>query len=155
MAGDEHEAGKHREVRIHIDRQPYESPTPTTGAALYALGGIGPHRELFREVGGNHEDEPVARDDVHIVLEQDQHFYSEKDFTIIVNAREKVVTDTGLTFDQVVALAFDTPPSGPNIMFTITYRKGPHANPKGSLLEGGDVKIKDGMIFSVTPTDKS
>lgn len=29
------------EVRIHIDRQPYESPGPITGAALYALGKIG------------------------------------------------------------------------------------------------------------------
>lgn len=29
-----------REVRIHIDRQPHESPNPTTGAALYALGKV-------------------------------------------------------------------------------------------------------------------
>lgn len=30
-------------VRIHIDREPYESPNPTTGAALYMLGGVGAH----------------------------------------------------------------------------------------------------------------
>jgi hypothetical protein len=30
-------------------------------------------------------------------------------------------------------------------MFTITYRHGPHANPQGTLIEGGGVKVKDGM----------
>jgi hypothetical protein len=54
-----------------------------------------------------------------------------------------------------VALAFEPVPTGPYIMFTITYRHGPHANPEGNLLEGGTVKVKDGMIFNVTPTNKS
>jgi hypothetical protein len=33
-------------VRIHIDQQPYESPNPTTGEALYALGSVKPGLEL-------------------------------------------------------------------------------------------------------------
>ena len=78
-----------------------------------------------------------------------------KDFEIIVNGRKKVVTKNELSFDEIVALAFNPVPSGPNIMFTITYRHGPAANPQGNLLEGGDVKLKDGMIFNVTATDKS
>ena len=115
-----------KEVRIHIDREPYQSPNPTTDAALYGLGKIPPHRELFREVHGDHEDIPVPKDDAVINLRQDEHFYSEKDFHIIVNARPKVVTQNKLSFAQVVALAFGNPtPSGPNIMFTITYRKRP------------------------------
>jgi hypothetical protein len=40
-------------------------------------------------------------------------------------------------------------------MFTVTYGHGPKENPEGTLLEDGIVKIKEGMIFSVTPTDKS
>jgi hypothetical protein len=32
-----------------------------------------------------------------------------KDFTIIVNGRQKVVTQKDLTFAEVVALAFDNP----------------------------------------------
>jgi len=40
-------------------------------------------------------------------------------------------------------------------MFTITFRKGPNANPKGTLTEGGSVKVKKGMIFDVTATDRS
>jgi hypothetical protein len=79
----------------------------------------------------------------------------EKGFTVVVNGREKTVTTKELTFDQVVALAFDNPPTGPNIVFTITYRRGEGNKPEGTLSEGGSVKVKDGMIFNVTPTDKS
>ena len=78
-----------------------------------------------------------------------------KEFDIIVNGRKKEITTKELSFDEIVALAFNPVPSGPNIMFTITYRHGPAANPQGNLLEGGTVKLKDGMIFNVTATDKS
>ncbi len=78
-----------------------------------------------------------------------------KDFTIIVNGRQKVVSARELSFDEVVALAFDNPPSGPNFYFTVTYRRGEGNKPEGSLIEGESVKIKDGMIFNVTATDKS
>jgi len=78
----------------------------------------------------------------------------DKDITIIVNGREKTVTSKELTFDEVVDLAFEDPQRGPNIVFTITYRRG-HGNKEGSLLEGQSVKVKDGMIFNVTRTDKS
>lgn len=78
-----------------------------------------------------------------------------KEFTIIVNGRKKVVTAKELSFAEVVALAFDTPPTGQNIVFTVTYRKGDDHKPEGTLVEGEKVKIKDGMIFNVTATDKS
>lgn len=78
-----------------------------------------------------------------------------KEFKIIVNGREKVVTARELSFAEVVALAFDTPPSGQNIVFTITYRRGEGNKPEGTLVEGETVKIKEGMIFNVTATDKS
>lgn len=143
-------------VRIHIDRQAYESPNPTTGAALYALGNVAKHRELFREVSGDHEDELVLRDETELrLLKDDEHFYSQKAVTIIVNGERKEVTEIRLSFDDLVKLAFENPPSGPNIMFTIVYRKGPPKNPKGSLLEDQSVRIRNGMIFDVTPTDRS
>jgi len=143
------------EVRIHIDRKPYESPTPTTGVALYELARIPSEKELFREVQGDHEDVPISRNADEIHLKMDEHFYSEKEFEIIVNSREKIITEKELSFAEIVALAFENPPSGPDILFTITYRKGPHRNPEGNLLEGGTVKIKNGMIFNVTSTNKS
>lgn len=142
-------------IRIHIDREPYESPTPTTGSALYALGHIAPHRDLFREVGGDVEDELVERAAIDVQLKPDEHFYSQKVFTIFVNAQKKEVAEPKLTVDDVVKLAFPVPPAGQNILFTIKYRKGPAVNPKGSLLEGQSVRVKDGMIFDVTSTDRS
>jgi len=78
-----------------------------------------------------------------------------KEFTIIVNGREKKVTGEQLSFDQIVALAFNPVPTGPNIIFTITYRRGHGNKPEGTLLPGETVKIKEGMIFDATATDKS
>lgn len=78
-----------------------------------------------------------------------------KEYKIIVNGREKVVTKKELSFAEVVALAFDNPPQGENIVITITYRRGEGNKPEGSLVEGETVKIKDGMIFNVAATDKS
>jgi len=71
-ASNEHE----HEVRIHIDRKPYQSPNPTTGAALYALGKVPTGYELFREVRGDQEDEPIPNGAGAIHLKEDQHFYS-------------------------------------------------------------------------------
>jgi hypothetical protein len=78
-----------------------------------------------------------------------------KEVTIIVNGRQKVVTKDEMSFDEIVALAYDNPPSGENIVFTITYRRGHSHKPEGTLVQGETVKIKDGMIFNVTATDKS
>lgn len=70
------EAKKEHEVRIHIDRKPYESPNPTTGAALYLLGKVQVGYELFKEVRGDREDEPIANDGSTIHVKEDEHFYS-------------------------------------------------------------------------------
>ncbi|MBT7486468.1 MAG: hypothetical protein HN578_08395 [Rhodospirillales bacterium] len=78
-----------------------------------------------------------------------------KDVMIIVNGRENTVSKADLTSDQLVKLAFDDPPTGEFICFTITYRKGQGNKPEGTLAEGEIVKVKDGMIFNVTATDKS
>jgi hypothetical protein len=78
-----------------------------------------------------------------------------KRFKIIVNARSKEVTDDEQSFEQIVALAFSPVPTGPNFVFTVTFRKGPRENPEGTLTRGESVEIKDGMTFDVTATDKS
>jgi len=79
----------------------------------------------------------------------------DKQFTIIVNGREKVVTSRELSFAEVIALAFENPATGPNIFYTVTFRRGEGNKPEGSLTEGETVKVKDGMIFNVSVTDKS
>ncbi len=87
--------------------------------------------------------------------DNDQIDLNNKGFAIVVNGREKTVEDEELTFDQVVALAFDDPPVGEFICFTITYRGAGGRKPEGTLVKGDSVKVKDGTIFNVTVTDKS
>lgn len=75
--------------------------------------------------------------------------------TIIVNTREKIVEGKVVTYDQIIALAFENPPTGEFIEITIAYRDGPGPNETGTLQVGGSVRIKKEMIFDVTATDKS
>lgn len=75
--------------------------------------------------------------------------------TIIVNTREKEVEGKIVTYDQIVALAFETPPTGENIEITVAYRDGLGPDKDGSLQPGGSTRIKKDMIFDVTATDKS
>lgn len=79
-----------------------------------------------------------------------------KDYTIIVNTREKTVSQKELTFTEIVALAFDNPPTGANVMFTVTYRRGQGEKPEGTMVEtDAPLKLKKGMIINVSATDKS
>ena len=158
---DEHEGHHdhpHPEVRIHIDRKRFESPNPTPGEALYRLGHIKPEHRLYREVQGNREDEFIEHNAEAVHLKEDDHFYSEEvhhaELTIIVNAREKHVTTRKLSFEAIVALAFPNPPPGQDLIYTVAYRNGVH-DQKGTLTPGHSVRIKNGMIFDVTETNRS
>jgi Multiubiquitin len=75
--------------------------------------------------------------------------------TIIVNTRPKTVHKEEITFEEIVHLAYDNPPTGPNWVFTVTYHRGQGNKPEGSLRAGESVKVKEGMVFDVTATDKS
>jgi hypothetical protein len=147
------------ELRIHIDQRPYQSPNPTTGEALYRLGHVQSGHDLFREVRGDKEDPIVENDAEPIHLREDEHFHSgpaqPRKYIIIVNGQEKTVTSRTVTFEEIVKLAFPTPPPGTNILYTVSYEDGSRDNPQGSLKEGQSVKVKNGMIFNVTATDKS
>lgn len=76
--------------------------------------------------------------------------------TIYVNGTPKQVEKKDkLAYDEVVNLAFDNPPTGDDILITITYHKGDNQKPEGSLVPGGTVKPKEGMEFDVTATNRS
>ncbi len=80
----------------------------------------------------------------------------EKTVTIIVNGREEQVPKNDpLNFNELIRIAYNNPPSGEFICWTITYRKGHGNKPEGTQIEGETVKPKEGMIFNVTYTDKS
>ncbi len=75
--------------------------------------------------------------------------------TIIINGTAKSVEKERMSFEEIVALAYETPPTGDGVQFTIQYTKGQSDKPKGTLVEGQSVKVKEGMEFDVTPTNRS
>ena len=76
-----------------------------------------------------------------------------KIYSIIVNGRPREVSDHKLTYLQVVQLAYPGEVPTETIVFTVTF-SNPHGH-DGSLTDGQDVPIKDGMIFNVRKTDRS
>lgn len=74
----------------------------------------------------------------------------ENDFNIIVNGRPKKAPGPSISFEQVVALAFNPVP--PKAFFTVTWS---HGNQGGSLTAGKSIPIQNGMKFDVTETGES
>lgn len=87
--------------------------------------------------------------------EQPSHGQHAKETTITVNGRDRTVTSKELTYEDLLPLAFNPVPTGPNVLITVTYRKGENGK-QGSLVAGSEpVKVHEKMIFNVTATDKS
>jgi len=141
-------------VRIHIDREVYDSPNPITGAALYALAGLPVEKKLYRDFHRDQEDVPIPCDGNEIDLKNGEHFYTQHVFQIIVNLEQKEVEKRVLTFWDVIALGFPNP-DGSMFDYTVTYKKALGPRHEGSLIDGGTVRIKNGTIINVTRTNKS
>jgi hypothetical protein len=76
-----------------------------------------------------------------------------KSFTIIVNGRRRTITDHKLTYIEAVHLAYPGEQPSETVSFTVTY-SNPHGK-DGSLVEGQEVKVQDGMVLNVRKTDRS
>ena len=144
--------------RIRVDKEKFPVQSPITAEEILIAAELDPC---------DYRLEQKLRKGEWIKLEPDQLIdlrepgierfksFPAQDISIIVNGREKTVSETELSFSEIVRLAFENPPTGENFCFTITYRNGYDCKPEGSLVEGQTIKIKKGMIFNVTSTDKS
>jgi hypothetical protein len=141
-------------VRIHINREPYRSPNRTTGEALYVLGSIPKHEKLYREIGEDKGDKVVPRDDAHVHLTEDEHFYSRKVFSILVNGDEHDVEEKEISYARVVDLYLGSG-GKPSNEYLVKYSHGPLENPSGTLGPGQSDRLKDGMRFRVAGTGES
>ena len=74
---------------------------------------------------------------------------------IIVNGRTRRVELDELTFNELVNLAFDDPAPGPQILFTITFRRATHRFESGELDPGQTLRVQDDTEVDVTRTDQS
>jgi len=80
----------------------------------------------------------------------------EKAVTIIVDGTPHEWDEKEISYEQVVNLAYDgNPPSGENVQITVGYHRGHGDKPESDIDPGQSVKVKDGMIFDVTATDRS
>jgi len=153
-----HPEGHPRDVRIHIDERPYQSPNPTTGDALYRLGKIKAGLKLYREVKGDHED-PAIEDGPDVIhLKVDEHFHSgePKGVTIIVEGTPHEWEKPLISYVEVVTLFDPTYPQHLDTIYSVKYSHGPNSNREGILAPGGGpVKVKEGMRFSVSRTGQS
>jgi hypothetical protein len=153
------EHGKHV-LQLTINGKQYEwHHEYISGSEIRKLGNIPPEEELFLAIKKPWEDEPIADDTkVNLARPEIEHFYSKDKhlkITLIVNGRPKSWAEKTITFEQVVKLAFGSYDPNPNKVYTVTYDKGPHENPHGTMVKGDKVCVKDKMIFNVTCTDKS
>lgn len=141
--------GKHYEWRLEY----------ILGAEIRKLGNIPAEEDIFLAIRKPWEDESITNETkVNLARPEIEHFYSKdknQRIGIIVNGRPKPWNEKSISFEQVVILAFGVYDPDPNKVYTVTYDKGPHENPHGSMVKGDTVIVKNKMIFNVTCTDKS
>lgn len=130
-----------------------------TGAELRKLGNIPADDEIFLAIKKPWKDEPIPNDkQVNLARPEVEHFYSkDKHFKVVlmVNLEAKSWTEKTITFEQVIALAYGIYDNAENKGYTITYDRGPHQNPEGTMVKGERVFVKDKMLFNVKQTGKS
>ncbi len=76
-------------------------------------------------------------------------------FEIVINGEPHIVPQRRLAFEDVVRLAFEDAIFNDDIVYTVTYKRGPEQNRQGSLVAGVAVFVNNGMIFNAKRTDKS
>lgn len=86
---------------------------------------------------------------------------AEKSVTIYVDGVKRVISQDELsvngeiTYEQVLALAPQTIPTGPFIDIEVDFTNAAGRPQDGSLHKGQSVKIQDGTVFDVQVTDRS
>jgi hypothetical protein len=60
-----------------------------------------------------------------------------------------------ISYAQVVTLEVPDYAQHPEITYTVKYTRGQGNKPEGVLAPGESVKVKDGMVFNVSPTGQS
>lgn len=77
----------------------------------------------------------------------------DKEVTIIVEGTPHQWPKGEITYAEVVTLEF--PDFSPERTYSIKYTRGHGEKPEGTLSPGGFVKVKEGMVFSVSDTGQS
>lgn len=149
-----------QKLKYSIDGENFETDKQyIKGSQIRRQGNIGADFQIFLDNKQPWEDDLIDDDEiVDLARPGKEKFYSKKEvveFVIIVNGREKQWCEKTISFKQVVELAFGNYQENPNTVYTVTYAKGPHQNPEGSMVKGDKVFVTNKMVFNVTATNKS
>ena len=78
-----------------------------------------------------------------------------KTYPIIVEGTPHEWPREQITYAEVVTLEVPDYSLHPEITYSVKYKDGPRNKPEGVLSPGASVKVRKGMIFSVSETGKS
>lgn len=78
-----------------------------------------------------------------------------KTITIIVEGAPHEWLKDEISYAEVVTLEVPNYAQHPEITYSVKYRRGIGNKPEGILPPGGSVKVKEGMVFSVSETGQS
>ena len=86
----------------------------------------------------------------------DAHTADKKMVTIYIEGRPHEWPKTEISYAEVVTLEFPDFLQHPERSYSVKYKNGHGDKPEGILSRGSDpIKVKDGMIFNVSPTGQS
>ena len=80
---------------------------------------------------------------------------AQKLVTIVVEGTPHEWPKGDISYAEVVPLEVPDYAQHPEITYSVTYKKGHGNKPEGILAPGGSVKVKEGMVFSVSETGQS
>lgn len=83
------------------------------------------------------------------------HEHEKKLVTIIVNGSPHEWPKDEITYPELVTVDVPDYPQHPEITYLVTYKNGHGNKPEGTLSLGGTVRVKEGMVFSVSPSGQS
>mgnify|MGYP001013372262 FL=1 len=147
-----------QKLKYSIDGKNFETDKQyIKGSQIRRQGNIAADFQIYLDNKKPWEDDLIEDDEiVDLARPGKEKFYSKKEVTeFIVNGREKHWSQKTISFKQVVELAFGNYQENPDTVYTVTYTKGPHQNPEGSMVKGDNVFVTNKMVFNVTATNKS
>ena len=147
-----------RSFRLLVDDRPLDwGASHISGATLRTLAGREePGLVVWQDLRGQADLLVLDEDLVDLGAPGVERFHlRECSFDIFVNGTPETVHTPRLSYWDVVKLGFPDAKPEDNLVYTIDYSAGPRQNPEGALGEGESVRVKEGMKFYVTPSDKS
>lgn len=128
-----------------------------TALELRLIGQIADDQDLFLDSDGDRiiEDDGEVRLNVKGVERIRSGEPENRTVNIVLNGEQVTVDKGRVTFEELAKMAFPHLFGREQVCFTTSFSRGPKRRTEGTLLEGGGIRVIEGMVFNVSATDKS